>query len=90
MSERRAAVVTGGASGIGRATVERFLADGWSVVVADLGPGLGVAGQVFETGHLRQKCPDGTRVHGVDPDPVGRELDAVVRVRLSTAALAAE
>jgi len=36
MSEQRAAVVTGGASGIGRATVERFLADGWSVVAADL------------------------------------------------------
>jgi NAD(P)-dependent dehydrogenase (short-subunit alcohol dehydrogenase family) len=36
MSERRAAVVTGGASGIGRATVERFLVEGWSVVAADL------------------------------------------------------
>jgi NAD(P)-dependent dehydrogenase (short-subunit alcohol dehydrogenase family) len=36
MSERRAAVVTGGASGIGRATVERFLAEGWAVVAADL------------------------------------------------------
>ena len=36
MSERRAAVVTGGASGIGRATVERFLAEGWTVVAADL------------------------------------------------------
>ena len=36
MSERRAAVVTGGASGIGRATVERFLGEGWDVVAADL------------------------------------------------------
>jgi NAD(P)-dependent dehydrogenase (short-subunit alcohol dehydrogenase family) len=36
MSERRAAVVTGGASGIGRATVERFLAESWDVVAADL------------------------------------------------------
>jgi 3-oxoacyl-[acyl-carrier protein] reductase len=36
MSERRAVVVTGGASGIGRATVERFLSEGWAVVVADL------------------------------------------------------
>jgi NAD(P)-dependent dehydrogenase (short-subunit alcohol dehydrogenase family) len=36
MSEERVGVVTGGASGIGRATVERFLAEGWSVVAADL------------------------------------------------------
>jgi NAD(P)-dependent dehydrogenase (short-subunit alcohol dehydrogenase family) len=36
MNERRAAVVTGGASGIGRAAVERFLAEGWDVVAADL------------------------------------------------------
>jgi NAD(P)-dependent dehydrogenase (short-subunit alcohol dehydrogenase family) len=32
----KVAVVTGGASGIGRATVERFLDAGWAVVVADL------------------------------------------------------
>jgi NAD(P)-dependent dehydrogenase (short-subunit alcohol dehydrogenase family) len=32
----RTAVVTGGANGIGRATVARFLAEGWSVVAADL------------------------------------------------------
>jgi NAD(P)-dependent dehydrogenase (short-subunit alcohol dehydrogenase family) len=35
MAEARAALITGGASGIGRATTERFLAAGWSVVVAD-------------------------------------------------------
>jgi len=34
-------VVTGGASGIGRATVERFLAEGWAVVAADLNVGNG-------------------------------------------------
>jgi NAD(P)-dependent dehydrogenase (short-subunit alcohol dehydrogenase family) len=32
----RAALVTGGASGIGRATVARLLAGGWRVVLADL------------------------------------------------------
>jgi NAD(P)-dependent dehydrogenase (short-subunit alcohol dehydrogenase family) len=32
----RAALVTGGASGIGRATVARLLAEGWHVVLADL------------------------------------------------------
>jgi NAD(P)-dependent dehydrogenase (short-subunit alcohol dehydrogenase family) len=37
----RAALVTGGASGIGRATVERLLADGWRVVLADLNAGTG-------------------------------------------------
>jgi NAD(P)-dependent dehydrogenase (short-subunit alcohol dehydrogenase family) len=36
MSDQYTAVVTGGASGIGRAAVERFLAEGWSVVAADL------------------------------------------------------
>src|SRR3712207_1439393 len=32
----RAALVTGGASGIGRATVARLRAEGWKVVLADL------------------------------------------------------
>jgi NAD(P)-dependent dehydrogenase (short-subunit alcohol dehydrogenase family) len=32
----KVAIVTGGASGMGRATAMRFLADGASVVVADL------------------------------------------------------
>jgi NAD(P)-dependent dehydrogenase (short-subunit alcohol dehydrogenase family) len=36
MNDRLAVLVTGGASGIGRATVEGFLADGWNVVAADL------------------------------------------------------
>jgi NAD(P)-dependent dehydrogenase (short-subunit alcohol dehydrogenase family) len=33
-----AAIVTGGASGIGRATVEAFLEQGWSVLAVDLNP----------------------------------------------------
>lgn len=36
--EGRVAVITGGASGIGRATVHRFLDDGAAVVAADLNP----------------------------------------------------
>ena len=32
----KVAVITGGASGMGRSTVERFLAEGASVVVGDL------------------------------------------------------
>ena len=35
MAEARAALITGGASGIGCATVERLLAAGWRVVIAD-------------------------------------------------------
>lgn len=40
---KRAVVVTGGASGIGRATVEWFLERGWAVVMADANPEAGQA-----------------------------------------------
>jgi len=36
VNEQRTAIVTGAASGIGRATAERLLRDGWRVIVIDL------------------------------------------------------
>lgn len=52
----RVAVVTGGANGIGRAVAERFVADGASVVIADVDADLGekVAGDLGESAAFRQ------------------------------------
>jgi len=44
--EGRTAIVTGAASGIGRATVERLVAEGASVVAVDVRPVAGVTGDV--------------------------------------------
>jgi NAD(P)-dependent dehydrogenase (short-subunit alcohol dehydrogenase family) len=57
MNERLAVLVTGGASGIGRATVEGFLVNGWNVVAADLNVESGEAlVGALATGEVRRAC----------------------------------
>ena len=41
--DKKVAIVTGGASGMGRSTVERFVREGASVVIADFNPDTGEA-----------------------------------------------
>lgn len=56
--EGKVAVITGGASGIGRATVRRFLDEGASVVVADLNEANGAAtvSEAQQRGHGERVC----------------------------------
>jgi NAD(P)-dependent dehydrogenase (short-subunit alcohol dehydrogenase family) len=78
MAEARTALVTGGASGIGRATVERLLAAGWSVVAADFNATTGQAALEEWTGRHRG------RVELVRAD-VSRETDVEAAVRRTVA-----
>ena len=76
MAESRGALITGGASGIGRATVERLLAAGWTVVIGDYNAAAGQA--ALESLAARYK----DRVDFIRTD-VSREPDieaAVLRV----------
>jgi NAD(P)-dependent dehydrogenase (short-subunit alcohol dehydrogenase family) len=55
MSNSKTAIVTGAGSGIGRATAERLLRDGWKVVAVDLSPNLpdgadGIVGDATDLG----------------------------------------
>jgi NAD(P)-dependent dehydrogenase (short-subunit alcohol dehydrogenase family) len=74
MAEGRVALITGGASGIGRATVERLLAAGWRVVAADVNETTGKAAlAAWSEGHHG-------RVEFVPAD-VSREADVEGAVR---------
>lgn len=69
----KVAIVTGGAAGIGRATVERFVAEGAKVVVADLDTDAGAA--------LAAELGDAAEYHRTDvtdPESVQSAIDAAV------------
>ena len=70
--EGKVAVITGAASGIGRASAVRFAREGASVVVADLadGPGTAVANEV-----------GGLYVHADVTDPASVSADVQGRPR---------
>jgi NAD(P)-dependent dehydrogenase (short-subunit alcohol dehydrogenase family) len=68
----KVAIVTGGASGMGRATVERFLDEGASVAVGDLNT---VAGEEM----MEELASDGERLRFLDADvSVERDVEALV------------
>jgi len=62
----RTAIVTGAASGIGRATVERLVADGWRVVGVDLRGEVTVVGDAAEVDTIqRALATTGDRLGGL-------------------------
>lgn len=73
----RVAVVTGGASGMGRSTVLRFLDEGASIVVADLNEGT-----AKETLELAAKQKASERIRFIRTD-VSREADVEAMVELA-------
>jgi 3-hydroxybutyrate dehydrogenase len=75
MSERRAAIVTGAASGIGRAVAERLSADGLDVLAVDLRPDAGGPGVPFEADLTTREGNAGAVAAGLER--FGR-LDVVV------------
>lgn len=76
----KVAVITGGGSGIGRATALRFLAEGAAVVVADMNEATG-----NETVDLARQAGHGTRIRFVRAD-VSREADVEAAVAAAPAA----
>ncbi len=71
----RVALVTGGAKGIGRATAERLIRDGWRVVVADREPPRDLPARYVETDVAEEAA-----IRALIADIVAREtrLDALV------------
>ena len=75
--EGRVAVITGGASGMGRSTALRFLDEGASVLIADLNEGTGK-----ETLELAEKKKASARIRFIRTD-VSREADVEAMVELA-------
>ena len=76
--EGRVAVVTGGASGMGRSTVLRFLDEGASVVVADLNEGTGK--ETLELAEKKKAAAGRIRFLRTD---VSREADVEAMIELA-------
>lgn len=86
--ERPVALITGAASGIGRASVQRFLRDGWDIVAADLNAASGdkLVSDMDAAGHgehvtfVRTDVADEGQVRAAVDAAVARfgRLDAVV------------
>ena len=68
------AIVTGGGGGIGRAAAERFLSEGWSVVVGDLNEERGAS--------LLREIDAGARLAFLPVD-VAEEIDVAALVELA-------
>lgn len=78
MSGRKAVIVTGGASGIGKATVERLLREGWAVTIADVNSadGEAIAKRHSSTGAAVQFIHTDVREEAAVEAMVRRTVDA--------------